>query len=391
MGAKILTAEISSVFLPEEGALRRLPRAPHRKRPKKFYVGFEDRALVYDVFWHMDASQVLMVCPPAQNLADHWAAATFKALPSGQNLSASFHSIRSTMTIALKDVPDDTKKIEINFAGQIFVADIMPNLTREFDGTRLIFTMSQNNPLDWINQWARFHQTMHEADAVIIFDNGSSIYSPEDVAKNLAQIRGIKRVLVVPVPHKYGPHDSGVLFNRFWANFLQVSTFSILLRRFGNTAFGLLNVDIDELGAPVPASNLFEVAHESVDGFCSLAGNWVESIVEPDVNIPTPDHTAYRHVLRVFRHGLNANKWVFEPTRNWVQNLDIHPSPHRIKNMPKYMAKRAPKGLFWHFRGINNNWKEQRSSAKKINNLLQHEHPDLRVMFEKYLQKRDHK
>ncbi|MCF6301959.1 MAG: hypothetical protein L3J13_01955 [Devosiaceae bacterium] len=384
MGAKVLKAVVSSVFLPEGKELRRLPKAPARPRTKKFKDDFEDRALVYDVFWHMDARQVLMVCPPAVNLAPYWSEATFRAYPGGQVLSAQFHSIRSTMTIVLEDVPGGTKQIHFTFAGQEFTADIGQNLAKNFVGARMIFTMSQNNPLHWMDTWARYHQLIHGADAVVVFDNGSSIYQPDDVAENLAKVPGIKQVLVVSIPFKYGPHDPAVLFNRFWANFLQVSTFTILLRRFGGRAFGVLNVDIDELAAPVTNSNIFEVARQSEDGFCSMRGRWVESIADQSNSTAMPDHLAFRSVLRDCRHTLNARKWVLDPSRDWLADLDVHPSPHRIKNMPREMARRAADGLFWHFKGINNNWKESRSRTEK-GSFWTHRHPELKALFEQYL------
>ncbi|HHB83696.1 MAG TPA: hypothetical protein ENK61_09540 [Devosia sp.] len=383
MGAKILKAQVSSVFLPESSALRRLPKAPGRPRPEKFTDGFEDKALIYDAFWHMDGKQVLLVCPPALNLAPHWARARFVAQPGGQVVSAEIHAIRSTMTIALKDVPTGTKQIHFTFADMEFTLDIGKNLATDFAGSRMIFTMSQNNPLDWLDTWARYHQLVHAADAAVVFDNGSSIYEPEDVASALARVPGLKRVLVVSIPFKYGPHDPAVLFHRFWANFLQVSTFSILLRRFGGQAYGLLNVDIDELAAPVARSNIFEVARQSVDGFCSMRGRWVESIAQPTQSPSLPDHTAFRSVLKDFRHTLNARKWALDPTREWLRDLDIHPSPHRIKNMPKEMAARAPNGLFWHFKGINNNWKESRNRQAK-DSFLTHHHPELKALFEQF-------
>ncbi len=319
MSAKILKATPSSVFLPEQGELRRLPRAPKRHRPQKFWDGFEDRALVYDVFWHLDNKQVLLVCPPPLNLEEYWLQASFKAMPSGQVLQPQIHNIRSSMTIALQDVDATQTHIEITFAGQKFVAEIMPNLADDFDGCSVMFTMSQNNPLSWIAEWARYHQTMHEVDAIIFFDNGSNVYTPEDIEKTLAEVPGVKKVLVMSVPYRYGPHDPGVIFHRFWANFLQVSTFSMVQRRFAGKAFGLLNVDIDELAAPIPGSDVFEMAHESIDGLYRMRGNWVESVVEPGVTDPMPNHLAFRTVRKDFRHKLNAKNGHLTPAGNgWL-------------------------------------------------------------------------
>lgn len=382
--AKIFFPASSSVFLPETGPLRRLPRAPKRQRPQKFWDGFEDRALIYDVFWNNDGSQVLMVCPPPMNLEAHWRAAVFRALPSGKSLRAELHNVRSSMSIALQDAPPDTQQIEIGFAGQSFVTEIMPNLSEQLAGARVLFTMSQNNPLHWVFEWARYHRIMHGADTIIIFDNGSTAYGPEALAETLASVPGIKNVLVLSWPHKYGPHDPGVIFHRFWANFLQISSFSVILRRLAGRAYGIANLDIDELAAPIADSDIFEAAKASPDGFYRMAGNWVESVTEPGAADDAPVHTAYRTERRDVRHRLNAKKWVLDPSRSWLDDLEVHPSVHRVMNMPKEMHRRAPVGLFWHFKGINTNWKSQRHLTEKRTHFGHQKPAALEDMFARY-------
>ncbi len=367
--------------------MRRLPRAPNRKRPQKFWDGFEDRALIYDCFWHEDESRILLVCPPPGNLEPHWQEAKFIALPSRTPLEAAFHDVRSTMTVSLTGAPEDTGKILMEFAGEEFIFDVQPNLSGLFENARVLFTMSQNNPLAWIAEWARFHQVMHGADAVILFDNGSSAYAPEQLEQTLAKVPGIKKVLVISWPYKYGPHDPGVIFHRFWANFLQVSSFTVVLRRLAGRAYGLLNVDIDELAGPVAGTDVFELARQSPDGLYRMLGNWVESIIEPGVNDELPLHSAYRYMRRDIRHRLNAKKWSLDPTRQWLQDLDVHPSVHRVMNMPKEMARRAPRGLFWHFKGINTNWKQKRRRSDLSSAFIHRRPARLDAMFRQYQQR----
>jgi len=288
MTPTILHADHSAIFLPQNSDLRRLPRAPKRKRPEKFWNEFEDRALVYDLFWHHDGQQVILIGPPALNLEPFWLSAKFFALPSGEPLNAVFHHVRSTLTIALQRVPSQSEQIRLEFAGQSFVATIQANMVEQFANERVLFTMSKDNELPWIAEWARFHQITHGANAVIVIDNGSSAYQPEDVARTLGDVPGINKVLVISWPYKYGPHDPGVIFHRFWANFLQVASFAVILRRFGRRAYGLLNVDIDELAGPLAGTDIFTAAKASQDGYFRLLGHWVEALAEPEYTEEAP-------------------------------------------------------------------------------------------------------
>jgi len=381
---KIHQAISSSIYLPKESKLKRLPRAPSRPRNKNFWKGFEDKALIYDIFWHQDEQQILLVCPPPMNLLEHWQQAKFKALPSNEILDSEQFILRSTMTIALKNAPKNTKQIEIDFADNIFIVNIQPNMSEQFEDSRLLFTMNKDNPLSWIKEWATYYQTMHNANAILFFDNGSSIYELSEIEQTLASVKGIENICVIAINHKYGPHDKAVFFYRFWANFLQLSSFSIMFRRFGAKADAILNADIDEFVDPIENSNVFNEAKKSKDGLFLLNGIWVEGITEPEVKQDLPLHDAYRHVRKDFRSKLNANKWSLDPSRDWLKNLNIHPAVHKIRNAPKTISKTAPKGLFWHFKGINTNWKVNRTKADKLAFML-YKPTQLKTLFDKFL------
>jgi hypothetical protein len=383
MPTNIIRAQHSPLSLAQSSKLIRLPRAPKRKRSKKFWDNFDSHTLVYDVFWLQENKQVLLVCPPALNLEANWHEASFHALPSNKKLRADFHILRSTMSIALNDVPKDSEEIKVVFNGITYVAKIQQNLADKFAGTRLMFTMSKDNPLSWIREWAQFHQIMHNVDSIIFFDNSSTIYQLEDIEKTLASVKGIKNILVMSLSHKYGPHDRSVIMYRFWANFLQLSSFSIMFRRFAGKAFGILNCDIDELVVPMK-ENIFDIAKQSEDGLLILKGRWVEGVLEKQVTHDRALHKNFAHVRRDFTSLLNAKKWVLDPHRKWLKNLDIHPAVHKIRNAPKHIMKQATKGNFWHFKGINTNWKEQRNKRRNKIFLMQYRSKQLEIMFKDY-------
>ncbi|WP_127073193.1 hypothetical protein [Pelagibacterium lentulum] len=348
----------SAQFLPEDGPSR-LPRAPKRKRPQQFWQAFDDKALFYDCFWHIDGERVLLIGPPALNLQTHFDAAQFVANPSGQVLSPRFEPTRSMLWTEFRNVPKGTTDIGLKFAGLDFAIPVQPNQADNFAGTNLILTMNKNNALDWILHWLDWHVKLHSANAVLIFDNGSDAYSNEDLKAAIAAVDGITTAAIVSWPYSYGPFDPAVLFHPHWANFLQMASINMAFRRLAAQANAILNCDVDELVGREGTTNVFDAARQSPDGLVTLKGQWVESAVSEDEKA-FPAHLGYRYRHRNPLRAICANKWCLDPSRDWLSPLSVMPNVHRIYGVPKTMGRNAPTNPFWHFKAINTNWKTNR-------------------------------
>ena len=68
MSAAPLPSANSYAALPFDTPVRRLPRAPERKRTTDFTAAFDYQTLFYDCFRHADGQRVLMVGPAWVNL-----------------------------------------------------------------------------------------------------------------------------------------------------------------------------------------------------------------------------------------------------------------------------------------------------------------------------------
>lgn len=359
--AQIIRIDHSAVFLPAEGPSR-LPRAPKRKRPERFWQAFENKALFYDCFWDESGHHIILVSPPPLNLRDDYRSARFVAQPSGRVLSAQLSPLRSTMLTRLEAVPAGTRTIEVDFAGHFFSIPVQPNQAHLFEGQNIITTMNKNNDLEWITQWLDWHATLHNANAVVVFDNGSDQYSIEALEKTLASVEGVRSVCVVNWPYSYGPYDPGVIFHRHWANFLQVASFQMLHRRLAWRANAILNCDIDELVGKGEGPDVFATVKDSPIGLVTLRGQWVElAVAEEDQNLP--HHLRYRYTSRTRLKSICANKWALDPSRDWLEPIDINPSVHRIHGIRKSVGRNAPTLPFWHFKAINTNWKTDRRQS----------------------------
>ena len=67
-------------------------------------------------------------------------------------------------------------------------------------GLNVLFTKSKDNHLSWIYDWAKFHVKHHGVTGLLIYDNGSTSYSPEDVMDSVGSIDGLESVVVVRWP-----------------------------------------------------------------------------------------------------------------------------------------------------------------------------------------------
>ena len=383
-GARILKAKSSLTELDENKSLRRLPRAPARTRSPAFMDRFEDRVLIYDAFWSKGQTRVLLVCPPPLNLEQQWRDAKISTCPGGDIVPHKLFVSRSSMIVELPHMPANSDSFTLELGGQEFVVPIQPDFAQEFSASNILFTMNKDNRLEWIEEWARFHHHVHQVNSVILFDNGSQTYRPEDIEKVLLGVAGLEKILVLNWPQKFGMRDSKVLMHPYWAHFLQNSSFSVVLRRFGARAAGLLNMDIDELAHPVPGGNVFSQLANSASGFHILEGQWVEAVLTQDSNSSIVRHSDFSYCLRDFRRNLNAKKWALDPRRDWLNDLNLQPSWHKIKHMPENLLKESSVGKYWHFKGISTNWKEQRNRLIAPRPLVHQKNRELGKMFDLY-------
>lgn len=356
---RLIRSGHSPAFLAEHGTLRRLPRAARKARPPGFFERFEDRALVYDCFRHADGARILMVGPPPMNLMPQFEGARYLALPSRTPLRAAYHPSLSTMITALTGAPAGTPAVAMSLAGEEFVLPVQPNHSADLAGRRVLFTMSKDNELGWIAEWARWHAALNGTDAIVLFDNGSTRYGIGEIEETLLGVKGIGKVAVRSWPGAFGATDSALAINPYWSHFLQIASMSVVLRRFGTAAFGLLNCDIDELAATHSGRPIYDLLAEARRGLVVFSGQWIEAEAK------TGDCRSHRNFTQRRRDPAKARsgprKWVLDPKREWVRRLDVHPYWHWVRGRP-WFGKSMPADAFYrHFKGINTNWKEDRS------------------------------
>lgn len=243
--------------------------------------------------------------------------------------------------------------------GEKFEIPINDTERANFKGLNAAVTKSKDNDLRWVHDWARYHVAVHKLDAVVLFDNGSTTYTPRDVLETLRSVEGLKRAVVVSVPLPFGsPQDDRTML-------LQVAVLNIARVRFLASANGVLSCDIDELVRPVPGSTIFDAARRSPLGYLLFRGAWRHLPPDwPGVDegssaiAAVPTHA--EHTWREADDWTPATKYVVDMRGllRW-SHWDIHGSvrgflkDRLINDQYSYL----------HFKQVSTNWKVQRSNA----------------------------
>ncbi len=310
--------------------------------------------LYYDCF--RSGRDVLLVGPPPYGLGG----ARFSGLPGKASLDAKTYRSESVVITRLANVSAEVTAIEVLVdSGERFDLPVQPSSVAELSGARLLFTMSKDNELAWIAEWARYHARVHGADAVVFFDNGSTRYEMTEIAATISD-QGIGRVAVHSWPYIYGAPDTAVRLNPFYTQFLQVASMSVVLRRYGMASAGILNCDVDELVATPAGKTIYDLVQQSPQGLIVMRGRYMEPV--PNDGALFGDHRDYSRYLADTKLATSRpKKWALDPSRGWVSNLKVHPYMHWIENRP-FFSKSTPEGVFYrHFRAINTNWKDRRT------------------------------
>ena len=355
---------ISPIVLDPALGLRRQSPRPESLRQPDFDDRFDFNTLFYDVFRHPDNNKVLMIGPALYNLADLFEGITIIAKPSGA--SCTFRRFdMDRLTRVEVDAPAGTSEVVLKTNAGEFPAAVSPPETGKYKSLRVLCTISKNNDLTWICDWARYNRDVHGAQAVLLYDNASTHYDLNELVGRLSSIGGLAFVGVVPFPFRFGPPGLGL--RKSWdSNFLQIGSLEHARWRFLLDARSFLNTDVDELVVSRNGKSVFEAAERH--GVARFYGAWMPNIRASvlDQNKPVR-HTdfalveapIYSFALPPYRN-LCQPKWAVAPRA--VPALG-HMTHHRIKNWWRSQMW-DPRFSFRHFRGLSTGWKYKRDASE---------------------------
>jgi GT2 family glycosyltransferase len=262
----------------------------------------------------------------------------------------------------------DTLQLEAGEA-KIEIA-IQTSQTRLLSGRRVLVTLSKDYPLQWIVDWATFHVRLQGADAVLLYDNGSLSYSLDDLAAALSGVAGLREVVVVDWPFRYG--IDGKPGERVLDNYCQTGALDHARRCFCTQARSVLSLDIDELLPPGDQS-IFEQVEASSHAVILFHGIWAEaSGIESLNDVRGVRHRdcgyAWRSQIKMLAvgkaAGLCRTKWVAVPARcspdaEWGVH-DVYPAAAPAQSTRRRWRMLDRTIAYRHCRQINTGWKTDR-------------------------------
>ncbi|MCZ4353351.1 hypothetical protein O4H61_12555 [Roseovarius aestuarii] len=248
---------------------------------------FDDNTLFYDVFQSAVPGTVYAVGPPVKRSFRRFLKSAQITLDGTAATMNEISQSRRASLIEITAPVEDPRVLGITHPQICFNVAIGPSQLQRYAGLRAMFTLTRNNTLDWVRDWARFHVETQGVEAIVLYDNASDHYGNDALAEVLDQVSGLKAFNVVSAPFQYGPIGLGRELTS--ARYLQFGVFEITRLRFLLKATGVLNMDIDEMAYSPKGTTVFEAAANSKAGFLTLPGSW--RYPEPGAPLLHASHT----------------------------------------------------------------------------------------------------
>lgn len=316
--------------------------APPEHRPHDYIEKYDHKTLWYDAIW--EANQVTLVLPKPLNFEGLLKSADIRL----DDKPATIDKFRLYRRHAVLTLPasNPVKSISVEsdnwrLESPVHIAE--PDLLR---GLNTAVTMSKDNDLTWITDWAHFHIAHHGLEAMVFIDNESKSYGADQIFEALAGL-GLKTVIFASTPLTYGATAKPGPY-RHGSTFLQTGHLNAIRRRFLTKARAVLQIDVDEL-VWSQGNSIFDLCKESRFGFVRFPGTWrCVSSIGDDV----PRHVDHRY-FRADR-GTCPHKYCIDPQGRFG---DLEYNPHRLEGSVIAQAFNSKKAGFWHCASITNNWK----------------------------------
>ena len=348
-----LMPEISSVYIPENLPVSRMAPRPAALRQPNYEERYDYKMLFADIFRYND--KIILSGPPLLNLKQIMETAKF------------YVDFKLTFGVPHFQDIDRTQNSYIHHQGDAYTLsidcgwiaaekNIQPNYSEFFRNSKVLFTMSKDNDLQWIRDWCEFYIKVHGVDSILLYDNNSETYTINDIVDSLKQVSGLQKIAVVNFPIKYGL----ISYNRSaWD-----SDFAVYIQlqharyRFLSLAAGVINADIDELVLTDDGRTVFDYLQEADNGYIRYKGIWVE----PATEINPKSEIRHRDCFYILNEERNPPIY-----RKW--SADFRKLPEKVQARvhecyPDVTIEPIEGLHIRHFKGISTGWKRDTSGIE---------------------------
>jgi hypothetical protein len=346
---RIEVVRTSPLSLPPDCGLRRDAPRKRRHRQAGYDREFDWYTIFYDVFF--SDGELVLSGPPVRSIAREVRA---DVRIDGRRLTRVQLQDQDRTQCSRVPGVHHGNELAIKVRGSEISARIQSGREELLAGQRVLMTLSKDNNLNWIFDWVSYHVECHGTDAVLFYDNASTVYSVDDIANTLASVPGLATAVIVCWPFKYGPQ--GGTANRWDSDFCQYGMLEHARRRFLRHARSVVNADVDELVMPIDDRSVYEVAEQSSRGYVQYAGQWISSVPVAYETDWEPSFDDYLYQEPGSR--LCAAKWCLVPQMQQRRSVQW-----RVHDLKGRRTKNDPKLSYRHFRGVSTGWKYSRHEA----------------------------
>jgi hypothetical protein len=352
-----------SISLPS--GIRREAKRRVEQRPVNFDELFDSEIFLYDTF--VQNKNLYLIGPPLFNVT------TFVDWNESLGKASLVSNAVGHLDKCLRVVACDWFESELAFPklGLKISTKEPSDFSHIFRNERVLFAISKDNNIDWIRDWACFHLHTHGASGLLIYDNGSSKYSVQELLAGLADLP-FRAVVVVAWPFKFGPQGGGGLQAPWDSNFCQHGAFEHARWRFLSDAASALNSDIDELVLNPCEKSVFEAA-EAGTGLISYRGRWILPLAKSFDVAPSVEERRHRDFSFYERDRsksvVSTTKYCFVPSR---LDLSVQCANHNVVDVKGHTRaydrtdQAEAEFYFAHFRAINTNWHWTRDVIRNV-------------------------
>jgi hypothetical protein len=350
------------VFL--RGGIRRKPPRPLHQRQPSYDAEYDYTTLFYDAILVGDS--IRLIGPPLNNLQslidlDSFRVNNCPVPPQEITLQDAHRTQMSQINIARFDVyPADNLHLSFTLDGHCYTIYVSSSLSPSLRGRKCLLTLSQNNPIQWIAEWAFYYHTVHDINTLVLYDNNSDIYTAPELRNSLGKQCPDLDIYLVKWDFLYGPQGG------YWAghksipwdsNYCQSGMLEHARHYLLNQATLVINHDIDELLLPFEGKPIDHFMAANRLSYVRYSGKWVTSVTNRH-----SDNPSFRDYLYTDAPPRETTiKWVVKPML--LKNEGLQWETHAI---PSLASQLEPRITHRHFKAISTNWKFNRQSTDNL-------------------------
>jgi hypothetical protein len=315
-GPRLHRVRLSHVDLDPRWGVSREPLTPTEARGPGFAARFDATTLFYDLYRSVDGGKGIALGPPLRSidasclrfsLVEDGPPLAWRASPEITNPTPLTPSRLEIAALPGVDV------LWVAIGSQRWRVPVQPNLSDAFAVRTALLTTSGDNPLLWIEDWARYHAAICGVDAIVLYGNASTLADAAEIAERLATIPGLRDIAVIDQPARFGVRKQDMRDPSAGQTdcLLQTAMLRHGLDRLLGRAAAALNLDIDEVlvledGVTIPW--LLDRPEPMV--------NLSRANVNAPVDLPAPALPRHRHATHRFEPFPDtaiAKKWLLRP------------------------------------------------------------------------------